>query len=85
VRTPDRGVAGERQLLARGEDAQPVVGLGVRRGQQERRLGQVVQWAKARISSSVTPSASWTTATGLPLSGIVENTSTWEKGRMAGG
>ena len=38
---PERRVAGERQLAAGGEDAEPVVGLGARGAQQERRLRQV--------------------------------------------
>ena len=38
---PDRRVSRERQLQARREDPQPVVGVRVRRLEQERRLGQV--------------------------------------------
>lgn len=41
MRAAERGVPGERQLTARREDAQPVVGVGVRRREHERRLGQV--------------------------------------------
>jgi hypothetical protein len=45
---------------------------------------RLVQWAKRCISSSGTPSASRTTATGLPAYGTVVKTSTWRKGRIGG-
>ena len=47
----ERGVTGEGQLSRRGEDAQAIVGVAVRRREQERRLRQVGPAGERCISS----------------------------------
>ena len=83
VRRADGRMAGERQLVARREDAQPVVRLRrtsaerwSRRGWSSRRCA-----ASARVSSA---SAPITTATGLPRNGLAVKTSTCLKRRPCG-
>ena len=70
VGAAQRRVPGERQLLGRGEDPQPVVGARRRGRQQERGLREV---GPAREGGHLRRrrgrSASCTTATGLPASG----------------
>ena len=81
----ERRMAGERQLEHRGEDADPVVGLGPRRRQHEGRLGEVGPAREPLHLLVVSPSASSTTATGLPEQGPLPKTSTWAKRRLTGG
>ena len=83
VRAAQGRVAGERQLAARREDPQPVV--GARRRWAPAGTSSRTGWSSGRtraIWSSLSPSASCTTATGLPSRGSAENTSTWLKLRM---
>ena len=70
VAGPERRVPGERQLAVGGEDPHAVVGLGPVGGSTNVVSERFVQCAKRCISSVVRPSASSTTATGLPTKGV---------------
>ena len=75
VRRADGRVAGERQLGARREDAQAIVGAA-RDGSTNVVSDRLVQAAMRAISASARPWASRITATGLPANGRAVKTST---------
>ena len=82
VAAAERRMAGERQLALGREDAHPVVGLGDRSARSRNVVSlRFVQRANACMRAASSASAPWTTASGLPSSGVSVKTSTWVKAK----
>src|SRR5438093_1218155 len=79
----DDRMAGERELLPRCEDSQPIVGIRRRRRQNKAVSDRFVHAAIRCISSAVSDSAPMTTATGFPQNGFCVKTSTCLKRKVS--